>query len=918
MLLLALGQAIRRRARSLAVILAIVTASVSFALLTSAVATSRLQVQGTVDRNFRGAYDILVRPAGAGSKLERTRHLVQENYLSGIYGGISRSQLKDIQAIPGVRVAAPIAMIGYILPAIALKVPVDLYLTRATDQVYALRQEWTTDRGLSHVPDRETYLYFTRRHRDFNGKIGGTITDPRSGRPIAVCQRFAAHIKPARSAFDLARKVVLACSGSNPIPPGRQFDQFPHGKTGFVVYYQLPMLVAAIDPAEEARLVGLDRAVTAGRYLNPEDHTHVFRSGGRATRELPVLMARSPLTDDTLTVSVHKIEFGSSTALPDRLAGPKAARWLDRLPSATLKTVRFDDRSVYKRLLPAYRSHRPNAKVDYWTPGPATYSTTRPGHLEPRVVPPGPPETFENYYFGGFYAPQVSGDKGFRSLSPPHESSTMLSGGVPLSPNLHAVGVFDPDRIEGFSALSKVPLTTYYPPDARPADARSRKLLKGRPLLPNANLAGYLQQPPMVLTTMRSLGTFLDQQVFPGVDPKTAAAPISVVRVRVAGVTGADDVSRERVRLVAEQILRRTGLTVDITVGSSPTPEDIELPAGKFGRPRLTLSEGWVQKGVGVRLLSSIDRKSLLMFGLVLLVCLLFLINATVAAVRTRRAELGVLACVGWKSRSIFALIEAELLVTGAVAGVAGTAIAAGIVAGFGLHAAWWHLLLITPTATLLAGLAGVWPAWRASFATPIEALRPPTKAPRRAADVNSIAKLALVGVRRVPGRTVLGAASLFVGVAAFALLLAVQQAFRGGVVGTVLGDAVALQVRSVDYLAAAITIALGAFAVADIAYLNISERAAEIGTLRSTGWAERHLRRLFGIEALVVAALGAVGGGMTGLLVAVLVLPVAVHAVVLPVALAVVGGVAASMLAVAAPLSRLSQLAPSAAIVSD
>lgn len=68
------------------------------------------------------------------------------------------------------------------------------------------------------------------------------------------------------------------------------------------------------------------------------------------------------------------------------------------------------------------------------------------------------------------------------------------------------------------------------------------------------------------------------------------------------------------------------------------------LPAAKFGRPELRLNEGWVHKGVtGVVLLNAIDRKSLIVSLLVLGVCLLFLVNATLAAVPSRRRELGVL-----------------------------------------------------------------------------------------------------------------------------------------------------------------------------------------------------------------------------------------------------------------------------------
>lgn len=52
------SQVLRRRGRSLAVVAAIVVAAVSFSLLSSAVATSQLQVKGTVQANFRSAYDI--------------------------------------------------------------------------------------------------------------------------------------------------------------------------------------------------------------------------------------------------------------------------------------------------------------------------------------------------------------------------------------------------------------------------------------------------------------------------------------------------------------------------------------------------------------------------------------------------------------------------------------------------------------------------------------------------------------------------------------------------------------------------------------------------------------------------------------------------------------------------------------------
>jgi hypothetical protein len=40
-----------------------------------------------------------------------------------------------------------------------------------------------------------------------------------------------------------------------------------------------------------------------------------------------------------------------------------------------------------------------------------------------------------------------------------------------------------------------------------------------------------------------------------------------------------------------------TGLDVDITMGSSPSAVTVALPAGTYGRPGLTLTESWINKG---------------------------------------------------------------------------------------------------------------------------------------------------------------------------------------------------------------------------------------------------------------------------------------------------------------------------------
>ena len=58
-----LASQLRHRAgRALTLALGIVVATVAFVLLTSSAATSAIHVRSTLQKNFRGAYDILVRP----------------------------------------------------------------------------------------------------------------------------------------------------------------------------------------------------------------------------------------------------------------------------------------------------------------------------------------------------------------------------------------------------------------------------------------------------------------------------------------------------------------------------------------------------------------------------------------------------------------------------------------------------------------------------------------------------------------------------------------------------------------------------------------------------------------------------------------------------------------------------------------
>jgi putative ABC transport system permease protein len=426
------------------------------------------------------------------------------------------------------------------------------------------------------------------------------------------------------------------------------------------------------------------------------------------------------------------------------------------------------------------------------------------------------------------------------------------------------VGTFDPARIQSFSALSEVPLGGYQPMVLAPATAASRQALHGGDLLPNQNLGGYVTQPVNLITSLSALPA-LQNSIQYGRNLH-AGDPISVIRVRVAGVTGPNRLSLERIREVAQQIAVRTGLDVDIVAGSSPAPTAIDLPAGKFGQPALTLTEFWVKKGVAVAILSAVDKNSVVLFFLILVVCVLFVANSATAAIRGRRRELGVLACLGWTRPRLFTAVLGELAAIGLAAGVLGAVVALPLSAALGLSASPARAALAVPVAVAVALIAGLLPAWLAARADPVVSVRPAVLAVRRGRQPGGVTGMAATNVLRTPGRALVGAVSLAVGITALTMVAALSLAFRGVVVGSLLGDDVAVQVRGVDYVAVAATVALGVLAVADVVFLNITERSTELAAIRAFGWRESTLSRLVVTEAVIIGLAGSLAGAAIGL----------------------------------------------------
>lgn len=850
--------------RAIALVLGIAAATTAFTVLTDQVAQQRLELRGRMSARLTPGYDILVRPAGSRTELEKSEGLVRANFLSGQFGGITLDQWRKIQRLPGVQVAAPIAMVGYVLQSVTIPVDITDKLGAADEQLFTASIRRLSARGLSQFRQPAiSYSYVSTAAV----KEVGTINDPaRTG--IAVVRpdgrlRLVCPIRPRATGgpFEIHTQRNGTCWSRVNGPDGAGFTMLPRGHVGILVRWTFPFLLAAVDPGQEAALAGLDRAVTHGSYLPQQGP-----APGRDRHSVPVLMAEHSDFDDLDEVSVQRLSAAAAARFGSGLGTAALDALLDTERGPVVATATITAQAAYQRLLAASLRAPFGPVVDsYWTSGPVKYRTGADGSLRPEPVTNPASVWAAPLDLRGYVvvAPDAA-DTAFRPLT---KHALLAVSEIPggAGPRLVTVGTYDEARLvqDGGQAL----VGGYRTEPLTPADPASSALLHGQPLLPDSNIAGYLLPAPTMLTSLDAASAFTDRSVF---DNVSNAAPISAIKVRVAGVHGTDPVSRERVRLVAEAVATATGLDVDVTVGSSPTTRRIVLPAGSAGRPELRLSERWQRKGVVVAVLRAVDRKSLLLFVLVLVVCGVFIANAAAASARAPRTDLATLSCVGWTRGHLLRLLLGEMAVIGAAAGITGALVSLAAAGTLRAPVSTGRALAAVPAALALTLLAAAWPVWRASLPAPLpESSASDRTRPGRGRGYRRVrgpVHLAYLNLRDEPARTGLGMAAVGVGSAGLVLLLAITVAFRGSIVGSVLGDTVSLQARRVDFLAVTITLVLGAIAVADVGYLNMRERQDDLALLRAVGWTSLRLGQLITTEGVLIGLAGSVAGAALGL----------------------------------------------------
>ncbi|MFL5694252.1 MAG: FtsX-like permease family protein [Ktedonobacteraceae bacterium] len=836
-------------------------AACTLILLTATTQGTVIRANQIISQNWRPTYDLEVLPAQA--QIPQGKYLPAD-FIAGNGGGISMQQYKQIQQLAGIEIAAPVAYLGYVqIPSPIMGFSPD----RLPDGYY--QADWT----LTASNGKQT---FVERHESFIYHVTASCPDS---------------ISPTQE-DTLAKEHIIQAHSNCGFNGGGAPQTFQSIDTG-------PFLLTAIDPTAENQLVHLDQHITNGRMFTNQDTLQKdpnFNGSNISYYKVPLLLQQQLQGQTNLHITFKRLT--TQAIDPQQVLNRGGISYLTHLPGQ--QTVLSQDAPTIQNSL-INVSRQGYVPALYWDghswqsiyalggstnmsflyqPSGLTYQPTKAPNGQSgaayTLIPSGiqhAPGGSKAVQLTPELAPstQQGPEVAFRNLTPLHVSETKQPPYTSAYYETQFVGQFTNTSISSqFSnPLNWLPETTYASQPVQMRYDTQGRPVPSTPIYPTTNPAGFTLQPPVALTTLAAAQRLLGDK------------SISVIRVRVAGVSSANEASWNKIAQVAQQIRQTTGLRVLVTLGSSPQPTLVYVPGlalGQTGSTQPIAPLGWVQDswiyiGAAVVYLAQLGSTRVLFLGAILLVCLGYLIVTFSALATTQRKEFAVLSALGWRPWQPIRLFLAQALVLAFSGGVVGIIVALLIATLFGATPILLIVIWTLPTILLLGLISVLSPLWNIWHIRPAEALRAGSTVTQRgglrlrlSSLLPPLIALSLSNLTRLRLRAVIAIGSIFFSALLLTVLFSGLLAFRQSLQGTLLGNYVLLQTQIPQIAGAVFAVILTFLSVADLFLLQVRERQQEIGLLRAVGWRPVFVQRMFIQEGLLLALCGALPGNLVAL----------------------------------------------------
>ncbi|WP_217589681.1 ABC transporter permease [Lentibacillus saliphilus] len=820
----------RRKDQFMLLMIGVIIVGVGLTYLAGLSEVNKSTIVDELQERWKSSYDIVVRPNGTRSVTEED-DLLDPNFLSGIEGGISIEDYNKIKNIDHVEVAAPIAMMGYI----NYPLPLDT-LDMEKDGIYRLTKVEVTDDGISKKED-------------------------------SISSYF-----PAGEWFNYVEDQLRE--------KGPDYFIIPY--PGLTVFRS--MLIAGIDPEQEAKLVGLDKSILpfeSSRYLSEEDETNqrpvyeaddIDDAAMPKNTSFPAIINSQSYADKRVNYKIERLdipfEHDKAKETLDMMAEKGGSAYLDTVQGETIESFNFEEQDIYAQLINGISG------VNHETGEPISQSNThienplntsyyalinRPSSLEYESIDSPFSERWPFSYQLKTFTKTIQGSEEQASepetievYRNPNEYAHINAGDFPLiEPKW--VGSYDPGKLNiSKDPTNELPMETYRPTTAELVlDDDDRPINPTETLKPTYDPYNFLSNPPTMLTTLEAAEVI------------TGDAPISAIRIKVSGVTDLSEESQAIVEQVVSDIERETGLITDVTLGSSPQPTLVNVPSVNDGQELGWFYQPWIKMGSSI----TIFREARVGFsGLVIsimAVAIIYVWATSLVSLLARRKEFAVLLAVGWRPSRLSRLLFLE----SAMLGVCVAALSWGILAFLHMSGQTtvdlMRFLLTGSLGFVIYLLGAIIPAIIAQRISPYETMQTGeiAKSSARLIRTKGLMSMAFNHFIGKWKRSVLSIVAIAFPSSLLAVFLLITFHLRGIMYTTLLGQYVALEVESIHYAAIGAALLLAILTTVEIMWQNIAERQEEIALLKAVGWKNNSVRFLIWLEGLLVGVCAAILG---------------------------------------------------------
>lgn len=774
-----------------------------------------MQTREDLEQNWRWQYDILVYPNEGQVYQGLGDGWVAPQTPLASYGGISFEDLEIIKQIPGVEVAAPISLLGYV----------------------------EYDRAQAIYKDTETGVYYA----EHTSKMFDGLQWHNAFHSNRFIENFTSYSE---------RKYIMDSWEEYETEDGKIIN-VGGSQNGLQIDFRKPnqLLFVAIDPEAEDRLFALSDAVVDGDNLrlaeiivNNADHRPdsltlpviaLLDQGLQVEEKISLARVDVPETIDESDLTAGVIPYlltRPQTHINELTLYPYQPDWrYQRL------NLRFDENGVEEQ---NYIYGFGMQEVYWYSPISIDVLIDSSARIPLLQAKAKKESSYHELY--GETEPMLK----YRDIL----NSWDIFSPEPLIFGMQIIGYYDASRlVSQYSNSWKPgdPVDLYTPHHSMILADGAGNAVDPRPQVPLPYKDTYYTGGPEALTLLTPEVT----KIFYGDEP-----PISSIRVIVKGVEERNELSQKKIEQVALEIMEKTGHQVDIMLGSAPSKVHIELAGKEAGEIGL-VEEAWTQKGVSWSIEDQVVSTNQWLFIYLLLI--IFFLTYTVVnhSLLKRSIEFARLRAIGWTRNKIIGGLSLEVLSLTLLSLVP-----------LLLTMPWWSTSLSYGDVALVGGINGIiiaigyysgsrrslWLSPRAGLAG--ESVNSGEK---RSIPIRGLISFVWHQLFRRPLRFGLMVITVLLSTWMVILFVATQQSLSDFLFLSFLGETIDLNLQTYQRVFLGLGLSLTLAVVLLLLILNMIERQKEFYVMRAIGWPWQRLRRYLLIEAGIIGGLGGLLGSV-------------------------------------------------------